>query len=161
MQYDKDTDSSIMLKKANTLLKRGNVKDALSLYADMIAQEPDNPLVYYNMGVAFIEKEDYDLAKQVFSHCLNLGFKQNRVYIGLGICSLGLSSDDEAIEYFDRILPSQENYKEALIGKVYAYINKNDSKNAICILKELKEIQVWSQELSLLEKKAKMIAVST
>ena len=128
----------------------------MSMYADMIEEEPDNPLVYYNMGVAFVEREDYDLAKQVFNHCLRLGLKESRIYLGLGICSLNFSENDEAIDFFEQVSSTESFYKEALIGKVYAYMNKGEIQKAMFILEELKKRDIWNQELSLVEKKAKM-----
>jgi len=156
MDYRDKLASSNRLKQANDILKRGKVKDALSLYADIIEEDPENPLVYYNMGVAFIEREDYDLAKQVFSHCLKLGLEESRIYIGLGICSLHFSENDEALEYFERITSTEPTYKEALIGKVYVYLNTGEAQKAMGVLEELKNRNIWNQELSLMERKAKL-----
>lgn len=156
MDYRDELASSNRLKQANDILKRGKVKDALSLYADIIEEDPENPLVYYNMGVAFVEREDYDLAKQVFSHCLKLGLEESRVYIGLGICSLHFSENDKALEFFTRVTATEPIYKEALIGKVYAYLNTGEAQKAIEVLKELKNRDIWNQELSLMERKAKL-----
>lgn len=160
MDYREEIVSSNRLKQANEILKRGKVKDALSLYADIIEEEPENPLVYYNMGVAFVEREDYDLARQVFSHCLKLGLKNSQIYIGLGICSLHFSENDRALEYFEQIDSTQATYKEALIGKVYAFLNKNEPEKAINVLEELKSLNIWNQELSLMERKAKWVLYS-
>src|SRR6056297_2959411 len=156
MDYREQLTSSNRLKQANDILKRGKVKDALSMYADMIEEEPDNPLVYYNMGVAFVEREDYDLARQVFSHCLKLGLTDSKIFIGLGICSLHFSDNEKALEFFEEVTSTDSAYKEALIGKVYAYLNKGEGQKAMDILNELKEIKIWNQELSLIERKAKL-----
>jgi tetratricopeptide (TPR) repeat protein len=155
MDYREELVSSNRLKQANEILKRGKVKDALSLYADIIEEDPENPLVYYNMGVAFVEREDYDLARQVFSHCLKLGLENSQVYIGLGICSLHFSENEKALEYFEQVQPTEPSYKEALIGKVYAYLNNDDPQKAMGVLDELKGLNIWNQELSLMERKAK------
>jgi tetratricopeptide (TPR) repeat protein len=149
-------ETATRLKKANAILRRGRVKDALSLYADIIEDDPENSLVYYNMGVAFIEKDDYDLAKQVFLHCIKLGLENGRVYIGLGICHMKMQDYDGAFEFFDKITHTDESYKEALIGKVYALVNKKEPEKATPYLEELKAKNVWNQELALVEKTVKM-----
>src|SRR6056297_2527287 len=138
MDYRDKLASSNRLKQANDILKRGKVKDALSLYADIIEEDPENPLVYYNMGVAFVEREDFDLARQVFSHCLKLGLDNSRIYIGLGICLLVFSENDKALDYFERVDATQDTYKEALIGKAYAFLNKSEPQQAMDVLQELK-----------------------
>ena len=160
MDYREQLTSSNRLKQANDILKRGRVKDALSLYADIIEEDPENPLVYYNMGVAFVEREDFDLARQVFSHCLKLGLDNSRIYIGLGICSLVFSENDKALDYFERVDATQDTYKEALIGKAYAFLNKSEPQQAMDVLQELKRLNIWNQELSLMERKAKWVLYS-
>jgi len=160
MDYREQLTSSNRLKQANDILKRGRVKDALSLYADIIEEDPENPLVYYNMGVAFVEREDFDLARQVFSHCLKLGLDNSRIYIGLGICSLVFSENDKALDYFERVDATQDTYKEALIGKAYAFLNKREPQQAMDVLQELKRLNIWNQELSLMERKAKWVLYS-
>ncbi|MFP4460942.1 MAG: tetratricopeptide repeat protein [Thermotogota bacterium] len=160
MDYRDELASTNRLKQANEILKRGKVKDALSLYADIIEEDPENPLVYYNMGVAFVEREDYDLARQVFTHCLKLGLQDSRIYIGLGICSLHFSENDKALEFFGQIDSTETSYKEALIGKVYAYLNNSEPQKAMDILNELKQLNIWNQELSLIERKAKWVIYS-
>ncbi len=160
MDYRDQLASTNRLKQANEILKRGKVKDALSLYADIIEEDPENPLVYYNMGVAFVEREDYDLARQVFTHCLKLGLENSRIYIGLGICSLHFSENEKALEYFEQVQSTEPSYKEALIGKVYAHLNQADPQKAMSVLDELKGLNIWNQELSLMERKAKWVLYS-
>ncbi|HOO32723.1 MAG TPA: tetratricopeptide repeat protein [Thermotogota bacterium] len=149
-------ETTVRLKKANAILKRGRVKDALSLYADIIEDDPENPLVYYNMGVAFIEKDDFDLARQVFQHCLKLGLESDRVYIGLGICYLKMKEYDQAFNYFEKVTYRDESYNESLIGKVYTLVSKGEAERATPYLAELKSNSVWNQELALVEKTVKM-----
>jgi tetratricopeptide (TPR) repeat protein len=150
------SETAIRLKKANAILKRGRIKDALSLYADIIEDDPENPLVYYNMGVAFIEKNDYDLARQVFAHCLKLGLKDDKIYIGLGICHLKMQQYDQAFDFFEKISYNDPSYNESLIGRVYALVNKGEAEKATPYLEELKTNNVWNQELALVEKTVKM-----
>jgi len=161
MDYREQVFSSQRLRKANQVLKSGKIKDALSMYADIIEEEPNNPLVYYNMGVAFVEREDYDLARQVFSHCLRLGLDDSRIQIGLGICALHFNENDQALTYFQQVDSQEYYFKEALIGQVYAFMNKGEKQQALSILHELKERNIWNQELSLIEKKVKMLIQPT
>jgi len=161
MDYREQVVSSQRLRKANEVLKRGKIKDALSMYADIIEEEPNNPLVYYNMGVAFVEREDYDLARQVFSHCLRLGLQDSRIQIGLGICALHFDENDQALACFQQVNSQEPYFKEALIGQAYAYMNKGEKQQALSILHELKKREIWNQELSLIEKKVKMLIQPT
>jgi len=150
------------LQKANNVLRRGNIKDAIELYTDIIRSEPENPLVYYNLGLAFIEKEEYELAEKVFNQSLKLGLEEPRIYIGLGYCSLKGQDNKSALSFFDKVGERQPSYKEALLGKILAYVNtrgpdehEDNLKKALTLLAKIKQLGVWNQELSLIEKTVK------
>ncbi|GEM_PF-374120 len=150
------------LQKANNVLRRGNIKDAIELYTDIIRTEPENPLVYYNLGLAFIENEEYELAEKVFNQSLKLGLEEPRIYIGLGYCSLKEQNTQRALNFFNKVGERQPSYKEALLGKILAYVNSRppegpdeNLKKALDLLAKIKQLGVWNQELSLIEKTVK------
>ncbi|MBP6960123.1 MAG: tetratricopeptide repeat protein [Thermotogae bacterium] len=153
---ERETDSfEEKLQSANALYRDGDNKAALKAYAFLMEAYPEEPLCYYNMALAFIEKEDFTMAKKLFEQTLKLGFLSAKAYIGLGFCALKLSQFEEASSFFSEVPEEAEEYIESLIGRVYASVLSKKARNISSLLAELKERNVWNQELELLSKRAR------
>lgn len=148
---------SELLSKANLFLKSGNIDDSIEIFTMLMERYPDKPLIFYNMGLAFIEKENFELAEKVFNHCLNLGYKDKRVYLGLGFSCLKREEFDMAISNFDKSLEEDEDFPEAIIGKIYSLVKSGKTGNTKELLNKLKSIGVWNQELELISKTLKLM----
>ncbi|HNW47218.1 MAG TPA: tetratricopeptide repeat protein [Thermotogota bacterium] len=143
------------LQAANASYRDGDIKAALKAYARLMETYPEEPLCYYNMALAFIEKEDYTMAKKLFEQALKLGFISSKIYIGLGFCALKLSQFEEAATFFAGVPEEAEEYIEGLIGRVYASVLSHQTGNIPPLLAELKGRNVWNQELELLSKRSR------
>jgi len=153
---DKETDSfNERLQSANATYRDGNLRVALKEYALLVETYPEEPLCYYNMALAFIEKEDFAMAKKLFEQTLKLGFHSSKTYIGLGFCALKLAQYEEAAAFFSEVPEEAEEYIESLIGRIYTSVLSRNTENVSPLLTKLKERNVWNQEFELLSKRAR------
>ena len=86
-----------MIAKANYLYSNGSKEKALSLYAT-IAQYSE-AISQYNLGVAQLKNEQYELALQTFSKAIRNDEKRCVSAINAAVCSLHLK-DEESFRYY-------------------------------------------------------------
>lgn len=149
-----------LLSKANYFLKTGNIDDSIEIFTTLMERYPQEPLIFYNMGIAFIEKENYDISEKVFNHCLSLGYEDKRVFLGLGFCSLRKENYEASLNYFEKAIISDPDFPEAIIGKIYTYVKSGDTTGVEPLLLKLKALGIWNQELELVSKTIKRKAMN-
>ncbi|MDQ7045524.1 MAG: tetratricopeptide repeat protein [Sulfurimonas sp.] len=116
-----------MIAKANYLYSSGSKKDALNLY-EKIAQYSE-AISLYNLGVAQLKNEQYELALTTFQKAINNHEKRCVSAINAAVCSLHLKDEENFKYYIDlayAYLPNEFNsplysYYYTLIN----YYNKN------------------------------------
>lgn len=140
------------IKKGNEFIENGEIEEAIAFYTQLMSEFPEEPLIFYNSALAFIEKENFDIAVKLFLHCLNLGFENHRVFLGLGYCGLKAGKFEEARGYFFKIDESEESFLESKIGILYSFILEGKISEARPSLEILKKRNFWNQELQLIEK---------
>ncbi len=95
-----------LIKKGNTLYKKGKFEDALKYYTKARISMPIEPALSYNIGNIHYKKREYDKAIEAFEKAMdskNKTIKENS-YFNMGNC------------YFlkEDYLKAIENYKKAL-----------------------------------------------
>lgn len=150
--HDEQRLFAIKLKKANDLLAEGEIDKSIIMYTDLMDEFPSKPLIYYNMALALMEKDNYPLSLKLFQHLPTIGFDDSRVWIGIGYCHLKEGRHEEALANFSKVAEDQTGYIESLIGKVYTLVLASRHPEVYPLLLLLKEKGVWNQELELIFK---------
>lgn len=57
-------DSEILYKYAQRLHDQGNYKKAISYYEKCVKLDPENAIIHYDLGVAYVDYQQYDKARQ-------------------------------------------------------------------------------------------------
>ena len=55
-------------------VKRGNFDDALLLYDSALKREPHNAEVYYNLGLLYVDLDDFEQARASAEKAYGLGY---------------------------------------------------------------------------------------
>ncbi len=140
------------LNEANRIFQDGEIDRSIQLYSDLLESYPEEPLVYYNMAIALMEKENFPLAIKLFNHLQKLGFEEPRVWIGIGYCQIKEGRYDEAFASFSNVGENQEGFVESTIGKVFALVLESKLAEVDPLLDQLQQRGVWNQELALIQK---------
>lgn len=78
----------------------GRFADAASKFASMAEQDPDNPALHYNLGLAQLEMEQFEHAAESFKKAIELAPDRADAYSNLGAALHHLGRTDEACEAF-------------------------------------------------------------
>jgi tetratricopeptide (TPR) repeat protein len=72
-------------------------RDEMTLWTDVAEKDPSNPRAYANLGLEFMEKKDYQKAKEMFEKAVELGPKKSYAYRFRGYFNFFLSRNDQAL----------------------------------------------------------------
>ncbi|HBW48134.1 TPA: hypothetical protein DEF17_09455 [bacterium] len=127
----------------NVSVARGDIDGGISMYRRALDYAPDDPILAFNLAIAYKEHGQYAPAVEFFIATLRLyQDKENLVEeelsiilqtrLALGWCLLKLSKPQEAIEHFETLLDDQPDLTEAhyWLGVAYGTIGKIDPAKA-------------------------------
>jgi len=99
-----------ILVKAKNASSKGNDSDAIRCYLELLTSIPNNPDVYYNLGVEYLKKGDYLDATQEFMQVLKLNPKDADACYNLGVLyEVFMRDKDMAIVYYRKYLKIKSN----------------------------------------------------
>jgi tetratricopeptide (TPR) repeat protein len=93
----KYTAQSFRIRGDNNLFKHGNVTAARDNYIKALELDPDDPSLYLNLGVAYLNLGDNDNAKQCFLKTLELAATNARALANLSIIAQAAGNADESL----------------------------------------------------------------
>lgn len=124
-----DITETAAINLSSKMLRQGEVEDALSILNKKIEAGTDNPLIFYNAGVALIKKRKYTKAVELLSESIrldpNIGALNNRAF-----CYTALNESKKAIDDYTAILEIDENQAVAYIRRGQLYFNQGDFESA-------------------------------
>jgi tetratricopeptide (TPR) repeat protein len=92
------------LNEANAAFDRGRFEEAIALYGEAIAKDPNLPVAYFNRGLAYSANSDYKRAIADFDRALDLSPDLARAYFSRGLAYYALDKTDKAIADFDQAI---------------------------------------------------------
>jgi tetratricopeptide (TPR) repeat protein len=106
------------LVKADSILKEGNAKEAISIYLEIVPMCINNPEIYFKIGVAYVIIGDLFKAKDFFEKSILLDPNKSDTYYYLGISNVlrNTSGVSYAETYFDEAIklnPLKSEYYQA------------------------------------------------
>ncbi|MFZ5563072.1 MAG: vWA domain-containing protein, partial [Thermodesulfobacteriota bacterium] len=116
------------VKQGRTAYENGEYEKALTHFIDAQLKDPDNPMLYYNIGDAYYRTRNYEEAARNYSRALSLatkgetagsesrrksrGLKQNVLY-NLGNTAFRQNNFDAAIDYYEKTLAVDPDDRQA------------------------------------------------
>ncbi|MBN1516199.1 tetratricopeptide repeat protein [Candidatus Sumerlaeota bacterium] len=97
-------EAKLDVELANLMIKQKKYDDALDLLRDVIKEEPDNSLAYYNMGIAYQLQEKFGAAAAAYEQAVRLDRNNAKAFNNLGVLKAQQGLIDEAAECFRECL---------------------------------------------------------
>lgn len=147
-----DTAKAIALADQGLSAQRaGRLDEAIGLYKQAVATNPELSGIWTNLGVALMAKQNFSGAAESFKRAADLSPTDSRPLVNLGIAYLDRGWADQALTYFVEAINRDPNNIEALRGAIIAAqrTGREDDRT----LEYVKRLQLldndpkWKQEL--------------
>ena len=138
-----------LLIKADFLLKEGNFTGADQMYQSLIHANSTDPKVWFNHGVALLEKQKYPEAIESFEKADKLGLDDKDPYwYNKGIINLGFGHHEEADRYFRMVDKNDALYPQSLIlcSVAKKISNHFDGTNEMAMAQEFNQTRKMASE---------------
>jgi tetratricopeptide (TPR) repeat protein len=103
------------------LFQHGYLDAAAASFEQVIAQKPDDPEAYYNLGTLHLRRNDLQQARQYIEQTLKLRPKYPEAWNNLGMIAAQQGQPEEAVRDFQQSLSQRPDYAVALLnlGNLY------------------------------------------
>lgn len=162
-------DIPLMQAEADLYYNMGDMKKYSEIMSEISEKSPDDPIIFYNLGVSTEKLEDYDKAKEFYQKAIEIDPKMANAYNN--IASIILKEDRKITEEMNKLGMSSEDTKKydklkvkkiEILKEAIPYLTKTvelDTSN-INALKYLKSIyyQIGDNEKAeVMDKKIKEV----
>jgi tetratricopeptide (TPR) repeat protein len=135
------------LDEAIRKLDQGKLKEGQKILEQLRREEPDNPVVLYNLGMCYSEQEKLEDSIEVLERCVELAPKFVNAYAALGFSYARNEQAEKAIEILEKARRKEPENVFVLknLGSVYGSQDRLDE--AIDSFKRARELQPESPEI--------------
>jgi Flp pilus assembly protein TadD/peroxiredoxin len=123
------------------LFQHGYLDAAATSFEQVIAQKPDDPEAYYNLGTLHLRRNDLQQARQYIEQTLKLRSNYPEAWNNLGMIAAQQGQPDEAVRDFQQSLSQRPNYAIALLNLGNLYRRQGAFDKAQSLLNRALEIQ--------------------
>ncbi|MDX2285475.1 MAG: tetratricopeptide repeat protein [Bacteroidia bacterium] len=113
------------------LIHNKHADQAIECYQQVLAIKPDIHEVYYNMGIAWSGKGDFDRAIECYQQALAIKPDDHETYYHMSNAWHGKGDFNRAIECYQQAITLKPDYHEAYYYMGYAWRKKGDFDRAI------------------------------
>jgi tetratricopeptide (TPR) repeat protein len=140
-------DTMTRLDEAIRKLDRGQLKEGQTILESLRREQPDNPVVLYNLGMCYSEQGKLEASIDVLERCVNLAPDYTNAYAALGYSYARAGQTEKALEILEKA--RQQDLDNAFVlknlGSVYG--NQGRLDEAIECFERAVEIQPESPEI--------------
>jgi tetratricopeptide (TPR) repeat protein len=105
--------SNKLLDQALDYHRNGRIEEAAQIYASLLKDKPDNPIVLHLMGVVRLQLRDFEKAVELISRAVQLHPGEASYYSNLGEAYRNLGQYEQATECLLTALRLKPDYPEA------------------------------------------------
>jgi tetratricopeptide (TPR) repeat protein len=160
----KDPDNvRLRLIYSQFLVKTGNTKAAIKELERVLAREPGNEDARFGLGMALMESEEFEKARQVFMRLADSSRWKTQSHFYLGLIEARKNRLANALEWFDKVTEGPLAF-DAQVNGVTALINLGRLPEARARLVEVRKrfpneaLRLYLLEAELLNKKKDYVA---
>jgi Flp pilus assembly protein TadD/peroxiredoxin len=130
------------------LFQHGYLDAAAASFEQVIAQKPNDPEAYYNLGTLHLRKNDLPQARQFLEQTVKLRPNYPEAWNNLGMIAAQQGQGEEAIRNFQESLRLRPNYATALLNLGNLYRQQRAFDKAQALLNRALEIQPDDPEVN-------------
>jgi tetratricopeptide (TPR) repeat protein len=123
-----------ILERATIAYDNKNYKEAIALYDQVIALDPNNARAYNNRGIAYANLSNYEKAITDYTEAIKLDPNYAEAYNNRGDAYYYLNNYKQAIADYTQAIKIDPNYAEAYLYRADAYDNSGEKSKAIADL---------------------------
>jgi len=140
--------SIIIVTLLTLTINRNNAyKTKISIWSDVIRKAPANDRAYNNLGLAYSQQGQYDLAIKNFNQAIKTNNKNYNAYLNRGVVYENFKRFDLAIKDYTRALNISSNFYEAYGNRANAYTEIHQPDLAIEDCNKAIEINPYSEKI--------------
>ncbi len=139
ISLDKDypNNEHITFILGNISYSLGELEKAVEFYNKTISLSQNCGNAYYRLGVTFFKMGKFNESEKIFTTSLNTeGSDHVMVYYYLGLLSMSLGKDVNAIEYFDKLRVQSPQTKMAEFYEAQLKVKQHEFDSAIKLLED-------------------------
>ena len=127
--------ASQMDQEATTLARDGKYDDAIETYNQSL-EKIENPMVYYNRGVAYMNKGDNENAIRDFTKAIEIKPDTIFAYNNRAFVYKNIGRFNDAIKDYGVIIKLKTSYPDAYFGRASVYELMGDKDKALADYKK-------------------------
>lgn len=105
-------------------------KDAANDFTKAIQLKPDEPMLLFNRGTAYLHATDWKKSKADFDKLISLQPENINAYLNRGIVFLNMKKNDEALADFNKGIQLNPRYSNLYRARALAYKAKGETNLA-------------------------------
>ena len=113
---DRRSGSQARLAVAGQLIGQGLFSDAIAVLEALIEEEPENAGAHFNLGVAYAEVGELDLAVRALGETVRLDPRNARASYNLGQIHAALGDYEQALASYEAAVAVDPGYTQAHVG---------------------------------------------
>jgi Flp pilus assembly protein TadD/peroxiredoxin len=130
------------------LFQHGYLDAAAASFKEVIAEMPNDPEGYYNLGTLSLRRNDLTQARQYLEQTLKLRPNYPEAWNNLGMIAAQQGQGDEAVRDFEESLRLRPNYAVAMLNLGNVYRRQGMPDKAQTLLSRAHEIQPDDPEVN-------------
>lgn len=153
-----------LMAEGRELEQNDNLIEAERRYIEIINLDKKNLFAYKTLGKIYLEKKDYEHAKEIFKHILKIISRKRpllpeemdraaETHLELGSIYKILGKNKKALSNFKKAVDLKPNDPKALDALIEMSIIIKDKRLATQVLKELKEVNPENEKIEEFEKR--------
>ena len=119
-------DTGLIRAEADLAYKMGDMERYGELMQEVIASDPNNPELYYNLGVGTAQRGETDKAMEYYKKALELKPDFAEVYNNIGVAYNELGMNENAVTSYKKAIEFNNQYVSAYFNLGNAYRVAND-----------------------------------
>jgi Flp pilus assembly protein TadD len=135
-----------LLIKGNAAFDQGQFDQALALYSEILAKQPDAYPIYRNIGNCYFALENYDKAEENYLKVLDKNPKDAESIISVGNCYSNRGDSAKALEWYGKIEFERIDDPVILYNMGISYYNNGRFEDALKLFVKAVEKQKESPD---------------
>lgn len=124
-----------------TLLQNSTWKSSISLWENATARNPNDPLSWSNLGLAYDELEDYEKSSNAYEQAIKVDPAYFDANFNLAVAFNKMKRYDDAVKMFGRAMELNPNFSDSWYARGQVWLIKGDFPKAIVDIEKFSQMK--------------------